>query len=124
MGTFTVTIEVGDAQGQRFEQVDALVDTGATLTTVPASLLASLGVTSSRRGKFRLANGQSVEMGMGETRVRVDGLETSTWILFGEEGAPILLGALTLEELLLGVDPFNRRLIPVEGLLMSSSSLY
>ena len=124
MGTFTVTIEVGDAQGQRFEQVDALVDTGATLTTVPASLLASLGVTSSRRGKFRLANGQSVEMGMGETRVRVDGLETSTWILFGEEGAPILLGALTLEELLLGVDPFNRRLIPVEGLLMSASSLY
>ena len=124
MGTFTVTIEVGDAQGQRFEQVDALVDTGATLTIVPASLLASLGVTSSRRGKFRLANGQSVEMGMGETRVRVDGLETSTWILFGEEGAPILLGALTLEELLLGVDPFNRRLIPVEGLLMSSSNLY
>ena len=124
MGAFTVTIEVGDAQGQRFEQVDALVDTGATLTTVPASLLASLGVTSSRRGKFRLANGQSVEMGMGETRVRVDGLETSTWILFGEEGAPILLGALTLEELLLGVDPFNRRLIPVEGLLMSSSNLY
>ena len=124
MGAFTVTIEVGDAQGQRFEQVDALVDTGATLTTVPASLLASLGVTSSRRGKFRLANGQSVEMGMGETRVRVDGLETSTWILFGEEGAPILLGALTLKELLLGVDPFNRRLIPVEGLLMSSSNLY
>lgn len=124
MGTFTVTIEVGDAQGQRFEQVDALVDTGATLTTLPASLLESLGITPVRRGTFRLANGQSVEMGMGETRVKVEGLETSTWVLFGEEGAPILLGALTLEELLLGVDPFNRRLIPVEGLLMSTSDLY
>ena len=113
MGTFIVTIEVGDTQGQRFEQVDALVDTGTTLTTLPTSLLESLGVTPARRGTFRLANGQSVEMGMGETRVRVEGLETSTWVLFGEEGAPILLGALTLEGLLLGVDPFNRRLIPV-----------
>ena len=124
MGTFTVTIEIGNPQGQEFEQLDALVDTGATLTTVPASLLASLGVTAARRGTFRLANGQSVEMEMGETRVRVEGLETSTWVLFGEEGAPVLLGALTLEGLLLGVDPFNRRLVPVEGLLMSASSLY
>ena len=124
MGTFTVIIEVGDVQGQRFEQIDALVDTGATLTSVPASLLESLGVTPARRGTFRLANGQRVEMGMGETRVRVEGLETSTWVLFGQEDAPILLGALTLEALLLGVDPFNRRLVPVEGLLMSASSLY
>ena len=121
MGTFTVIIEVGDVQGQRFEQIDALVDTGATLTSVPASLLENLGVTPARRGTFRLANGQRVEMGMGETRVRVEGLETSTWVLFGQEDAPILLGALTLEALLLGVDPFNRRLVPVEGLLMSAS---
>ena len=121
MGTFTVTIEVGDVQGQRFEQIEALADTGATLTSVPASLLESLGVTPARRDTFRLANGQRVEMGMGETRVRVEGLETSTWVLFGQEDAPILLGALTLEALLLGVDPFNRRLVPVEGLLMSAS---
>ena len=121
MGTFTVTIEIGNPQGQGFEQLDALVDTGTTLTAVPASLLESLGVTPARRGTFRLANDQSVEMEMGETRVRVEGLETSTWILFGEEGAPVLLGALTRAGLLLGVDPFNRRLVPVEGLLMSAS---
>jgi clan AA aspartic protease len=123
VGTFNVTIEIGDPQGQRFEEVEALVDTGATLTSAPASLLKRLGVTPLRRGVFRLADGHRVEMERGETRVRVEGLETSTWLLFGEEGAPSLLGALTLEGLLLGVDPFNRRLVPVEGLLMSKSNL-
>ena len=55
---------------------------------------------------------------MGETRVRVQGLETTTWVIFGREGTATVLGAMTLEELLLGVDPVNRRLIAVEGLLM------
>jgi hypothetical protein len=60
-------------------------------------------------------------MDMGETRVRVEGMETTTWILFVEENSNPLLGALTLEALLLGVDPFNRQLVPVEGLLMEQS---
>lgn len=118
MGTFKVAIEIGNPQGERFERVEALVDTGATLTTAPESLFRRLGVPSTRRGVFRLANGQRVETDMGETKVRVEGMETTTPILFGEEEAPILLGAMTLEGLLLGVDPFNRRLVPVEGLLM------
>ena len=29
MGTFQVVLEVGDLDGQRFERVEALVDTGA-----------------------------------------------------------------------------------------------
>jgi hypothetical protein len=29
-----------------------------------------------------------------------------------------LLGAVTLEDMLLAVDPINKRLVPVEGLLM------
>ncbi len=124
MGTFKVTIEIGDPQGQRFEQIEALVDTGATLTTAPASLLRRLGVTPSRRGTSQLANGERVEMDMGETRVRVEGIDTTTWVLFADEAAPVLLGAMTLEGLLLGVDPFNRRLVPVEGLLMFEDHRY
>ena len=58
---------------------------------------------------------------MGETRVRVDGMETTTWILYGNEESQPLLGSLALEALLLGVDPYNKRLIPVEGLLMSAT---
>ena len=118
MGTFTVTIEIGDPQGQRFEEVEALVDTGATLTIVPASLLRRLGVTPRRRAAFRLADGSLVEMDIGITIVRVGGLETSTSVVFGDEGRA-LLGVLTLEDLFLGVDPVRKRLFPVEGLLMA-----
>jgi aspartyl protease family protein len=117
MGTFNVNIEIGDPEGRRFEQVEALVDTGATLTSVPASLLRSLGVIPVRRGTFELADGRQVQMDIGETRVKVEGVQTTTSVLFGEEGAAPLLGAMTLEGLLLGVDPFNRRLVPVVGKL-------
>ena len=79
------------------------------------------GLYSPDEGEVFL-NGQQIEMDIGEARVRVQGLETTTTVLFGEEDAPALLGAMTLEGLLLGVDPFNRRLVPVEGLLMSQTS--
>jgi len=78
MGALNVTMEIGDPQGQRFEQVEAIVDIGATLTSAPASLLRRLGVTPSRRGTFILANGERVERDLGETRVRVEGIDTTT----------------------------------------------
>ena len=58
-------------------------------------------------------------MDMCETKVKVLGGETTTWILFGEESSTPLLGALTLESLLLGIDPFDQRLVPVDGILMA-----
>lgn len=38
MGTFSVLIEVGNPGGNRFEGLEALVDTGATYTVVPSRL--------------------------------------------------------------------------------------
>jgi len=38
-------------------------------------------------------------------------------VVFGEDGGPLLLGAVTLEEFGLGVDPVARKLVPVPGLL-------
>ena len=44
MGTFSVTIQVEDLQGEQFESVEALVDTGASDTVVPRPILERLGV--------------------------------------------------------------------------------
>ena len=44
-------------------------------------------------------------------------MDTTTWVIFGEDGMSPLLGAYTLEGLLLAVDPYNERLIPVVGSL-------
>ena len=117
MGTFSVTIEVGDLHGQRFEEMEALVDTGATATMVASSVLEELGITPTKRQIFEYANGIQTELDMAPVMVRIDGEETPTWVIFGEEGTSPILGAHALEGLLLGVDPYGQRLIPVLGLL-------
>ena len=118
MGTFYEKIEVGDINGQRFEQMDALVDTGAMTTVIPASVLQRLGVQPIKSEVFEYAGGQEVELDMAYATVRVNGRETITWVIFGEETGGTLLGAYTLEGVFLGVDPYAQRLIPVRGLIM------
>lgn len=117
MGTFSVTVEIGDPQGQRYETVRALVDTGASYTMVPASVLRGLGVIPHARWPFDTADGRLVELDVGRTWVRVDGQTDLTLIVFGPEGR-CLLGAYTLEGMRLAPDPMNRRLISVPGLLL------
>ena len=118
MGTFRVEIEIGDPAGGRWESIEALVDTGATYTTVPASLLERLGVTPHVRDVFEMADGRRVEHDIGRGWVRVSGRAEVTLVVFGEPGATPLLGAYTLEGLRLAPDPVGRRLVPVPGLLM------
>lgn len=121
MGTFHVRIEIGDPAGQRYEMVDALVDTGATYTTVPAPLLQGLGVVPHARDTFILADGRQVDRDIGRTWVRVDGRVELTLVVFGEPETRPLLGAYTLEGLRLAADPVSRRLVPVPGLLVGLS---
>ena len=117
MGTFVVQIEIGDLRGEKFEDVEALVDTGATTTAIPGSTLRQLGIVPTKRETFEYAGGQQVELDMAEAKARVAGRETTTWVIFGEEGTTALLGAYTLEGVLLGVDPYGQKLIPVRGLV-------
>jgi len=119
VGTFHYTIEIGDPQGTHFEKVDALVDTGASYTALPASLLRRLGVTPHDRVLFILADQRQIERDVGQTWVRIDGKSVITLVVFGDEGAEPLVGAYTLEGLRLGVDPLNRRLVPIPGYLMA-----
>ena len=119
MTTFNVRLEIGSPSGSAFEEVEAVVDTGSTFTAVPRELLMRLGVPATRRQRFRIANGQLVESDVGEATVRIQGMEGTTPVVFGEPGEPILLGAVTLEQFLLGVDPVGQRLVPVEGLRVS-----
>ncbi|MCZ6789623.1 MAG: aspartyl protease family protein [Chloroflexi bacterium] len=122
MGTFRVTIEVGDPAGSSYREVSALVDTGASYSQIPDSILRDIGVVPDSRRTFRVADGREVERGVGETRVRLNGSSRMTVVVFGAEGSEAVLGAVTLEGLGLAVDPLNRRLIPVPGLLMVAYS--
>ena len=71
----------------------------------------------STRQTFEYANGEQVDLDMAEARIRVEGRETTSWVIFGNEDGGALLGAYTLEGVFLAVDPYNQRLTPVRGLL-------
>ena len=111
MGVFTVSVEVCDPGGTRFEQVDALVDTGASYTVLPASMLHRLDVKVQESVECELADGRTTTLGLGQTLVRIDGRQILTFVLFGDEGAGPLLGAYTLEGLRLAVDSTQHRLV-------------
>jgi clan AA aspartic protease len=122
MGTFRVEVEIGDAAGERWETIEALVDTGATYTTVSAALLRRLGVTPHARDTFVLADGRHVERDIGRSFIRVSGRAEVTLLVFAEADTSPLLGAYALEGLRLTVDPVGRRLVPVPGLLMEEEA--
>ncbi len=118
MGTFSVNIEIGDPDGYRFVSVQALVETGASYTIVPSPLLRRLDVAVHGQVAFILADGRTIQRDIGQTWIRIDGHSIITIVVFGDERSESLLGAYTLQGLLLGVDTANERLVPVPGLLM------
>ena len=52
--------------------------------------------------------------------MRLDGREEVSPVVFREEGAQPLLGAVTLEIFSLGIDPGNGRLIPVDAFMLEA----
>lgn len=115
MGTFRVRIEVGASEHERFEPVEVLVDTGATYTVLPRTLLSELGIVPHTRAPFVIADGSEIELEIGWAWIRIDGRQERSLVVFGDTA---LLGAFTLEALRLAPDPVGRRLIPVPALLM------
>lgn len=120
MGVFHQRIEVAGLDAQRFEAVEAIVDTGASFTMLPGSFLASLGVSPHDRARFRIADGNLVEAELGRVWIRVNGRTEPTLVAFGDERAPAVLGALTLGALRLTVDPLGVRLVDRELYLVAA----
>ena len=117
MGTFFHPITIVGPNGE--ETVEALVDTGADFTMMPASLLQRLGIQPYREVRMRLADGRSSVWQLGRATARINGHDEPTICVFAPEDSRPAIGAYTLEGMLLGVDPSGRRLVPREGFLMA-----
>ena len=122
MGTFAVALGVGDPQGRRYEEVEAMVDSGAAYTVLPASILESLGVEPHDTRGFVLADGHRVERGFGQTWMRLGGKQSVSPVVFWDEGSLPLLGAVTLEIFGLCIDPVNGRLVPVDAFMLATDA--
>jgi len=98
----------------RCEDVELLVDTGATLLVIPRSLADRLELVARRSQPMLIAGSQRAEWPVAEAGLELDGASVTTPCFIAPEG-PVLLGAVALESLFLAVDPVAKRVIPVEG---------
>ena len=121
MGTFRVHARVFSLAypGLR-RDLEMLVDTGATQSIVPRTLLEALSVPVERRQTFRLANGEEIRRDVGWVGIRFGDREAHTLAVFGETADATVLGALTLEELGLEADPRERILKPTVAWLLAA----
>jgi clan AA aspartic protease len=94
-----------------------LVDSGATYSVVPATVLEGLGIRALREEEFRLADGTSVRRRTGVALFKYGDRVGGANVIFGEEGDSTLLGVLTLEALGYVLDPLRRELKPLPMLL-------
>lgn len=115
MGTFSVKVTViNPLDPSQSATVDCLVDTGAAYSQLPRSVLASIGIEPFDERRFVMADGRHGTCQVGKADFLVNGRQTPSLVVFGDEAAPPLIGAMTLEGLGLGVDPLSRRLVPID----------
>jgi clan AA aspartic protease len=117
MGTFRVDVTVGNlADRERSLTLPLLVDTGATYTTLPREVADALGLEPIETRRVRLADGREDLWPMAAIFVRIDGREVPSLAWIGPPGGAALLGAVTLNEFALTVDPSGSRLVPTISL--------
>ena len=123
MGVFKVKATIWNPLNrERKISVNLIVDTGSTYTVLPADILQQLGIKPIRVTKLRLADNRVVEKPLGEIGIEIEGYTASaTPVVFGEEGV-YLLGSVTMEQLGLAPDPLQKKLKPVEALMMQLQS--
>jgi len=121
METFSVEVTVKNLREPgRSRMVSVLVDAGATYMTLPRDVVEALGCQPVGNRRVLLATGREEEWPLSVVLLTLEGQELPTVCLIGPNGGPAILGAVTLEEFALGVDPVAKRLVPVRSYLARS----
>ncbi|MBI4177790.1 aspartyl protease family protein [bacterium] len=94
MGTFRESVRISPlSNGSDGEVVDAIVDSGAAYTWIPAPLLEKLGVSPGGTRKLKLADGRIIEKQSGVVRIALRGQTGPTWVIFGDPDGRGYMGA-------------------------------
>jgi clan AA aspartic protease len=119
MGHVRVTAEVSNPfEPSRSVVVEnALIDTGATRTTISRALAQQLNLGIRAQAQVRTA-AVVRNVDRAYAAVVIEGHESIGNIFISDDFPGVLIGVLTLEDLGLGLDPKNQRLIDVEQLLL------
>lgn len=113
MGTFAVSILVGDLAKSSFVEVEALADTDSVHSYIPEDILERVNVRPSETRAFAFADERVVDIPFGYAVFVVEGMEVIAPVIFAAQGSSPLLGATTLEAAHLATDSVNERLTPI-----------
>jgi len=116
MGHTWVEVEISDLEKKHAERVNALVDTGATLTVLPKELADRLGIMPVSEADVQTGAGR-IKLKKGEARVKIKDKEGPVIVLISEIIDKVLLGVVALESLGFEVDPTTETLKPAPLLL-------
>ena len=94
-------------------EVDAIIDTGATMVVLPMDIVEELGLKKMREVKVRYANNKvETKPIYGVVNIELKGRSANLDVLVEEKGSQPLIGQVLLELLDLIVEPKTRKLIP------------
>ena len=94
-------------------ELEAVIDTGATMLVLPQNVIDKLNLRKMREVKVRYANNKmEIKSIYGVVTVEMCGRAGEFNVLAEPEGAQPLVGQIILEQLDLIVDPSTRKVIP------------
>lgn len=113
MSIFTVGCKIANVADRSRSKVipHLMVDTGSLYTWISAADLQDLGVQPEKRIRAQMANGAVLERESGWVFIMVGQFFCITQVVFALKGDLLLLGATTLEELNVRVDPNAKQLL-------------
>jgi predicted aspartyl protease len=102
---------------RRVDVTDALVDTGATMLSMPRRLIQELGLKQLRSRRARTSAGTMTVQVYGTVRLTIQGRECPSDVTELPDDCPVLIGQVPLELLDFVVDPGAQLLIgnPAHG---------
>jgi len=120
MGHVRITIRIAHPErpDEALEFADALVDTGASITTIPRSVADQPGLRILGRQQKAPTAAGDVTVDRSYAQVEYDGHVSVGDIIISDTYPGVLIGVLTLEGMALAVDPKSGRLVDSELLLL------
>jgi clan AA aspartic protease len=122
VGHIYVDVTVRPMAGSRKKWTGkVLVDTGATDTFLPRSVLHKLGIEPVESRAYELADGRWQQLGIGFGVVQIQDQSAGATLVFAGDDEEPLLGVTVLESTGFMVDPRKERLVPRPPKRKSSS---
>src|SRR5271166_5508807 len=124
MGIFLAKLRVWNpANSTPPEELEVMVDTGASYSWILRTRLEVLDVRPVRKMQFRTIEGHTIERELAPVFVAADGFTGGDNVVMAEPGDMEVMGAHTLESLGITVDPVAKKLVPAVGLALTAIQL-